>query len=275
MKQQRQWFAEELRWSAGLQSERLIKAFASVPREKFLGPGPWHILGDNQFVRAYTRTSDPSHLSHNVLVAIDPRRRLNNGLPTFLASLIEQLNIAEGETVYHVGCGTGYYTAIMAEVAGKAGRIIAVEVDNALARCARRNLAAYSQVEVITANGFSHDPGQVDAILVNAGVAYPSSKWLEILGAWGRMVLPLTLKDGGGRVLKLERRKWNWQAQFVSEVGVYHCVGGRTRSAEGLLKSAFARGDAERVRSLRLDDHEENRDCWLHGQGFCLSRRSP
>jgi protein-L-isoaspartate O-methyltransferase len=30
-----------LRWNAGLKSERLVEAFASVPREAFLGDGPW------------------------------------------------------------------------------------------------------------------------------------------------------------------------------------------------------------------------------------------
>lgn len=106
---QRQWYADEVRWSAKLKTERLVRALATVPREAFLGRGPWHILGDRAFARGYEKTSDadPRHLSHNVLVAIDPRRRLNNGLPSFLTSLIDQLNLKEGETVYHVGCGTG------------------------------------------------------------------------------------------------------------------------------------------------------------------------
>ncbi len=40
----RQFYAEELRAVANLQSEALVKAFAKVPREHFLGPGPWQIL---------------------------------------------------------------------------------------------------------------------------------------------------------------------------------------------------------------------------------------
>ena len=154
---QRRWYADELRWDAKLRSERLVKAFATVPREAFLGPGPWHILSDNLFTRGYTKTSDadPRHLSHNVLVAIDPRRGLNNGSPSFLAWLIEQLDIKDGETVCHVGCGTGYYSAIMGEMVGKGGRVIAVELDKKLARRARRNLEAYRNVEVVNADGFA------------------------------------------------------------------------------------------------------------------------
>lgn len=113
----RRWYAEDIRWSAGLSSERLIEAFASVPRERFVGRGPWQILGPNHLGRGYVRTGDanPRHLYHDILVAIDPRRGLNNGQPSFLAGLIDQLNLKDGETVCHIGCGTGYYSAILAE----------------------------------------------------------------------------------------------------------------------------------------------------------------
>lgn len=275
LKLKRRWYADEVRWNARLQSERLAEAFATVPREAFLGRGPWHILGGTQFGHRYTKTSDadPSHLSHNVLVAIDARRGLNNGHPSFLASLIDQLNIKEGETVYHAGCGTGYYSTIMAEVVGKKGRVVAVEIDKALSQRARRNLKGYSQVEVLNADGFSYNPGRVDAILVNAGVAHLSLVWLEILRAKGRLVAPPTLKSWG-RILKATRNEPDWHARFISPVSIYPCMGARSRSAELRLREAVARGGAEKVRSLRLDDHERNRNCWLHGQGFCLSRRS-
>jgi protein-L-isoaspartate(D-aspartate) O-methyltransferase len=272
---QRRWYADEVSWNAKLQSERLARAFATVPREEFLGPGPWHILGATQLARGYTRTSDadPRHLNHNVLVAIDARRSLNNGHPSFLATLIDQLNLKDGETAYHVGCGTGYYSAIMAEMVGKGGRVIAVEVDKTLARRARRNLEAYRNVEVVNADGFAHNPGHVDAILVNAGVTHLSQVWLKELRAKGRLVVPLTTKKGMGRILKATQNKPNWHARFISPVGIYHCIGARNRSAENLLREAFTKGGAEKVRSLRLDEHERNRGCWLHGPGFCLSRR--
>jgi protein-L-isoaspartate(D-aspartate) O-methyltransferase len=277
LKAQRRWYAEELRWIAKLQSKRLVDAFATVPREAFLGRGPWHIRGPGAFDRGYEKTSDsdPRHLSHNVLVAIDPKRGLNNGHPQFLAALIDQLNIKEGEAVYHVGCGTGYYSAIMAEMVGKRGRVIALEVDKALARHSRQNLKQYRQVEVVAADGFAHVPGKVDAILVNAGVTHLSQVWLENLKPRGRLLAPLTLENQFGRYLKATRSSPNWKAQFITQTLIYPCMGGRRKVAEALLGKAFAGGHTEKVRSLRLDEHKRNRDCWLHGQGFCLSRRRP
>ena len=99
-------------------------------------------------------------MSHNVLVAIDPGRWLNNGHPSFLAWLIEQLELKDGQSVCHVGAGTGYYSAILARMVGEAGRVIAIEVDKVLARRARRTLRDYRQVEVVAGDGFSHNPGR-------------------------------------------------------------------------------------------------------------------
>jgi protein-L-isoaspartate(D-aspartate) O-methyltransferase len=55
---------------------------------------PWDVVvfGDGG-ARAYRRTpdADPAHLCHNVVVAIDPARNLNNGQPSALATWIAAL----------------------------------------------------------------------------------------------------------------------------------------------------------------------------------------
>jgi len=61
-------------------------------------------------------------------------------------------------------------------------------------------------------------------------------------------------------------------ARFVSPVGIFHCVGARTEEGEELLKQAYAQGGQETVRSLRTEEHRPDAQCWLHHQGFCLSR---
>ena len=97
-------YAAEIRASASLRSEALARALASVPREHFLGPGPWQILSPG--IDADYRTtpdSDPIHLYRDVLVAIDPNRGLNSGQPSYLAFCIESLELHEGDRVVHVG----------------------------------------------------------------------------------------------------------------------------------------------------------------------------
>ena len=43
VEQARHGYAEELRFTAKVSSRAVVKAFATVPRERFVGPGPWRI----------------------------------------------------------------------------------------------------------------------------------------------------------------------------------------------------------------------------------------
>jgi protein-L-isoaspartate(D-aspartate) O-methyltransferase len=95
----RRWFAEELRHTAHVCSESVIEAFATVPREHFAGPGPWRILSPMHLAEYWTtEDADPRHLYHDVLIAIDEERGLNNGQPSLWAFLYDQLNLAPGPT---------------------------------------------------------------------------------------------------------------------------------------------------------------------------------
>lgn len=195
----RQYYAEELRAVSDVQSEALVRAFANVPREHFLGPGPWRVFSPGSETNWTTKDADPRHLYHNLLVVIDAERHLNNGYPSFLAFLIDELQLQLGDHVVHIGCGTGYYTAIMAEVVGSQGHVAAIEIDSELARRARSNLSYLSHVEVFEGDGGEKDPGPCDAILVNAGTTHPRSIWLDSLRPGGRLVMPLTVTDDTDR----------------------------------------------------------------------------
>jgi protein-L-isoaspartate(D-aspartate) O-methyltransferase len=79
-------YAEEIRQKAQVRSPALVRAFAQVPRERYLGPGPWQLFESTGY--RTTADADPRHLYHDVAVAFDPARWLNNGLPSFVAFLI-------------------------------------------------------------------------------------------------------------------------------------------------------------------------------------------
>ena len=70
-----------------------------------------------------TDDDDPRRVHHNVLVALDEAREVNNGQPSLWAFLFEQLGIRPGERVRHLGCGTGYYIAVAAELVGPHGAL--------------------------------------------------------------------------------------------------------------------------------------------------------
>jgi protein-L-isoaspartate(D-aspartate) O-methyltransferase len=275
----RQLYAEELRAVSNLQSAALVGVFAKVPREHFLGPGPWQIVAPaapGRFSYRTTEDANPRHLYHNVLVAIDAKRRLNNGQPSFLAFMIEALALQQGDRVVHIGCGLGYYTAILAEVVGPAGHVTAIDIDPELAARAHGNLGYLPHVEVVEGDGGAHDPGPSDAIFVNAGATHPRSIWLDSLRLGGRLLVPLTVAvdtsgHGGGGVLKLMRHPRGFAARFISQVGIFPCIGARDPELNEQLKQAFRRPAWKAVQSLRRDLHEQTEACWFHTGEFCLS----
>lgn len=259
----------------------LANAFAAVPRERFLGPGPWRIIvphsdGNEVFT---SPDADPAPLYRDVLVTIDAARGINNGQPSLWARAFDTLKLRAGASVLHVAAGTGYYTAILAETVGPDGRVVAVEYEADLAERARANLEPWPQVTVVHGDGRTHDPGfDVDCVAVCAGSTHPAKLWLDRLADGGVLVMPLTGRYGWGFLLRVERRGAAFAASAVGGVGIYPCTGGRDSAAEGRLQTALdgltrtkppitalhrggpAAGDRTRV--------------WYAGPGFWLERKT-
>jgi protein-L-isoaspartate(D-aspartate) O-methyltransferase len=274
----RRRYAEELRFTAKVGSRAVIEAFATVPRERFFGPGPWRVLSPMAAAEYWTtEDADPRHVYHDVLIAIDEERRLNNGQPSLWARLYDQLELTRGSHVVHVGAGTGYYSAILAEIVGAAGHVTAIEIDPALAECARHSLTdAWPQAAVVVADGFAFRPDRpADVIVVNAGVSHVSLDWLDALAAEnGRLLVPLTTADRWGGSLIIERRGGEMQrypARYVGQIGIIPCIGGRDPIAEERLRAALARSSLATVRSLRRAPEQPDETCWLAGEDWWLS----
>jgi protein-L-isoaspartate(D-aspartate) O-methyltransferase len=275
----RRFFAEEIRLAAHIQSSALVEAFARVPRENILGPGPWKVasadLGMGGVVYTATADADPRHVYHNVPIALDTTRDLTNGQPGSLAHWIDALGLNSGDRLFHLGCGVGYFTAIMAEVVGKAGQIVASEVDPILANRATENLAGYPNIEVHSADGAGLDPGECDVILINAGVTHPLPLWLDRLREGGRMILPITVPMGPnlgkGVMVKMTREGGGFSARVVTFVAIYSCASVRDPQLEPLLGKAMATGMLMKLKSVRRDAHQASETCAVHGPELCLS----
>jgi len=280
----RHFYAEEVRIAAGVNSPARVEAFAQVPREKFMGPPPWQIASpefaamafQGLRVEGYLTTEDPRDLYHNVLVALDADRHLNNGQPSALARWLDALELISGDKVYHLGCGVGYYTAIMAEIVGARGRVAASEVDASLAARARDNLASYPTVSVHAGDGAAFDSGICDAIFINAGVTHPHPLWLARLREGGRLVLPLTssmaiANVGTGVMAKITRRETGFAAQVVTVVGIYSCTSARDPDMNAALAKAVATKALLKLKSVRTNPHEQDETCLARGASVCLS----
>jgi protein-L-isoaspartate(D-aspartate) O-methyltransferase len=284
----RRFFAEEIEAVARLRSSALVDALAAVPREQFLRPGPWTVLADSAesyMMGAGVRTrttpdADPARVYHNVAVAIDPARSLFNGQPATVATWIDLLEVARGARVVHIGAGLGYYTAILAHCVGPAGHVVAYEADGVLAHEAQRNLASHPWVEVRHADASGDIGGEVDAVIVNAGVTHPLDAWLDALSPAGRMLLPITAtmpamgaNIGKGVVVLLTKEGAHMSARVAAVVAVYSAVGVRDADMNERVGKALMSGPQrwQAVDELRRDAHEPDVTCWLHGRTMCLS----
>jgi len=150
---------------------RLAAAFASTLRENFVGPGPWKVFAGGGYVE--TPTDDPAFL-YRMWWSHSPPSAESITVNRFcMPYALAVLDVKEGESVVHIGAGTGYYTAILAKLTGPAGSVVAYEIEPDLAERAGRNLAALSNVTVRCASGSLGPLPECDVIYVSAGAASP------------------------------------------------------------------------------------------------------
>jgi len=266
----RRAYATQIMAAAGVDNPCVEAAFSAVERERYLGPGPWPVL----LFTGYTPTpdDDPVHLYYDVLIGIVPERGLNNGMPSFHALLMTRAGIRPGDHVVHIGAGVGYYTAIMAQLAGPTGRVTAIEFDAALARRAALNFSNAANVQVCEGDGFSMPFENADVIYVNAGATHPADNWLDRLNDGGRLILPLTVeKTLHGVVFRIERSGDAYQADWVCGVGIYPCEGGRDDASEAALDAALRKGGWRAVTRLYRTGNLPDDRCWLRGHRWALA----
>lgn len=274
LKAVRQAYAAKTLRRAGVEDARIEAAFAEVPREAFAGPPPWSVSAGGSL----EQTSDPARLHDDVLVAIDPSRRINNGQPSLHALSIAALALEVGETAVQIGAGAGYYTAILAELVGPSGKVIAYEIEPDIAQRARANLAPWPRVEVRSRTGVGETPPAANAIYVNAAADHPVREWLEALRPGGRLVFPLHGMGSSGAMLLVTRRPQDhlspgaaWPARFLSGAVFIGCAGAQTPAMSKRLDEAFRHGGWRGVRALRFGSPPDAAD-WVRGDGWALSR---
>ncbi len=214
-------YAERIARMARVRDPRIERAFAAVPREDFLPPPPWTAI--SMGVARQARALD--EIYDNVLVAIDRGRGINNGEPALHAAWLDAVGPQPGETVVHVGAGTGYYTALLALLVGPGGQVEAYEYEPDLAAQASRNLQSYPGVNVHAESAFGRTLPEADVVYVNAGVAAPDPMWLRAMRGGGRLIFPWQPHKGWGPAVLLDRRAGGFGAQALMNVGFISCSG--------------------------------------------------
>lgn len=250
---------------------RLYTAFATIPRERFVGPGPWQVITASGYID--TPSDDLAFLYQDVVVALASERGVNNGQPSLHATCMAAANPSTGDTVLHVGAGTGYYTAVLASLVGSSGKVAAFEIDPDLAKRAATNLAPYPNVVVECRSGTEGPLPPCDVIYVSAGATAPLNTWLTALRPHGRLIFPLTPAEGvGGMLLVSRTNEPPFSARFVSPAVFIPCIGGREEKAAEALTQVFHRRGTGNVNALHLGTSPDE-TCWFAGDDWWLSMK--
>ena len=246
-----------------------MAAFASVPREDYLGPGPWPVFVGSGYIP--TIDTDPRSIYQDVLVGLATDRKINNGQPSLHARCLATADVKPGDSVVHIGAGTGYYTAVLATLVGPTGQVLAFEIEADLAAKAATNLQQFSNVSVQAASANETALAKCDLIYVNAGATHPPASWLDALSVGGRLVFPLTPNEGFGVMLKVTRTtNTSYAASAVMRVAFIPCIGARDDATSASLTAALERQSLKEVRALHRGTVPD-KSAWCVGSGWWLS----
>jgi len=183
--------AEQLR-ARGIFDQRVLDAMARVPRHEF----------------APERFRDQAYEDHPL--PIGEEQTISQ--PYIVAIMLQALEISPSDRVLEIGTGSGYLTALLAELAAC---VFSLERHTALADSARERLAAlgYQNVRVIAGDGSRGFPeaAPYDAIIVSAAARELPRALVAQLADGGRLIIPV----GSGEAQQLQLvRKRNGEARI-------------------------------------------------------------
>ncbi len=170
----------------GITDERVLAAMGKVPRHRFTAPG------DSDM--AYSDMALPSSEEQTV------------SQPYMVAIMTELLALKGDERVLEVGTGSGYQTAVLAELAGE---VYTIEYRPNLAAEAKRRLEGlgYGNIRFMTGDGSRGWPEQApyQGILVTAAAPDVPPPLAEQLDEGGVIVIPVGQRQSQ-RLLKIGKR---------------------------------------------------------------------
>jgi protein-L-isoaspartate(D-aspartate) O-methyltransferase len=174
-------YVEQIRRHGAPLTRELAAAFATVPREAFVGNGfqrrngTWVAPGDRDFLATVYRD--------DVLITkLNGRTPVSSSSqPSLMAIMLAALDVRPGQRILEIGAGTGYNAALLAALGAT---VTSVDVQADVADHARASLerAGVAGVEVIHGDGYAGVTGaHFDRVIVTVGVAGLSPRWLSQL----------------------------------------------------------------------------------------------
>ena len=156
----------------GIRDERVLTAMRKVERHQFVP----------EFLRSRAYDDMPLPIGEGQTIS----------QPYIVALMTELLALQGKEKVLEIGTGSGYQTAILAELAVE---VYSIEILTTLAQRAKALLASlgYSNIHTRCGDGYESwkEQSPFDAIIVTAAPQQVPPQFVEHLKTGGRMVIPV------------------------------------------------------------------------------------
>ena len=169
----------------GIRDERLLAAMSKVPRHEFVSQQNWN----------------EAYADHPIPIA----EKQTTSQPYMIAAMVQAAEIKSGDRVLEIGAGSGYQTAVLAELAS---HVFAVERYASLTDTAQKTLErlGYRNAKIVTGDGSLGLPeaSPFDAIIVSAAAPSIPQALVDQLALGGRLLIPIGEADQ--QVLQLVQR---------------------------------------------------------------------
>lgn len=167
-------------------SEKVLSAFAAVPREAFVPAA----------LRLAAYANRPLPIGHGQTIS----------QPFIVALMTDLLDPQADDTLLEIGTGSGYQAAILAKLVK---RVYTLEIVDTLAEQARARLRdlGYENIEVREGDGHAGWPEHApyDGILVAAAAPDVPAVLVEQLKPGGRLIMPVGGRYSGQKLLLIEK----------------------------------------------------------------------
>ncbi|HEX3153012.1 MAG TPA: protein-L-isoaspartate(D-aspartate) O-methyltransferase [Candidatus Angelobacter sp.] len=156
----------------GIHDERLLAAMSTVPRHEFVSQQNWN----------------EAYADHPIPIA----EKQTTSQPYMIAAMIQAAEIKPEDRVLEIGAGSGYQTALLAELASQ---VFAVERYVSLAETAQKTLErlGYRNAKIVTGDGSLglSEAAPFDAIIVSAAAPRVPQALIDQLAVGGRLLVPI------------------------------------------------------------------------------------
>ncbi|GAL23968.1 protein-L-isoaspartate(D-aspartate) O-methyltransferase [Vibrio maritimus] len=191
--------------SHGVNSVSVLDAILAVPREQFVSQAMLH--------QAYDNNALPIGAGQTI------------SQPYIVAKMTELLDLERETRVLEIGTGSGYQTAVLAQLVD---HVYSVERIKALQWEAKRRLKRLDIYNVSTKHGDGWQgwqaKGPFDAIIVTAAASEVPQALLSQLNDGGRLVIPVG--DNEQQLLKITRKGDSFSTEVVELVRFVPLVAG-------------------------------------------------